>query len=237
MGIAQLLLAAGGGGDPYWGNVEILCPYSAANDYTDYSQAGHTGTPTGTAVNAGTDPFGGAHSLLTGGDPTRVSYGVGTDLDLGTRDFTIEFWANIETGRPSGNTGTMFGMVVTPSGAPGGLNIGGSDSTITVRGYTSTGSNFLIMTTGAVVVPNTWHHVALTRQGLNIRLFVDGAYLALATGASAFGYPASQNFHIGNNFGLNDTIYARFSNLRVTMDVARYTTDFTRPTEPFPIGF
>lgn len=230
MGLAQMLLS-GGGGDPYWNNVEILCPYSAANDYTDYSSAGHAATPTGTAVNLGTDPFGGAYSLLTGTDPTRVSYSVGTDLNLGARDFTIEFWMKVPTGAP---TGAAFGMAPTPSGAPGGINIIISPSTVQVNGYSSTGSNFYNATSGAFVVPDTWQHVALTRQGTALRLFIDGTLRASGTSATAFGAPGTGNFHVGNNLGLNDAATARFSNLRVTMDVCRYAASFTRPTEPFP---
>jgi hypothetical protein len=87
---------------------------------------------------------------------------------------------------------------------------------------------------------NTYYHIAMTFDGTHIRVFVDGnKEIEIAT---ALGWTGDSNTRFGlgdndignynNSYRLATDIY--FDELRITKDVARYTENFTPPTEPFP---
>lgn len=87
---------------------------------------------------------------------------------------------------------------------------------------------------------NTYYHIAMTFDGTHIRVFVDGnKEIEVAT---TLGWTGNSN----TRFGLGDTDIGSYNNsyrpatdvcfdeLRITKGVARYTENFTPPTEPFP---
>jgi hypothetical protein len=81
---------------------------------------------------------------------------------------------------------------------------------------------------------NVWHHVALTRQNGNMRLYFDGVEIAssnsVSNGTSGpyTGLTGRGFFNFGKGFnGLLDEF-------RITNGTARYTSNFTPPALPFP---
>jgi len=81
---------------------------------------------------------------------------------------------------------------------------------------------------------NTWHHVAVSRQGSIVRLFLDG--ILEATGS--FGgllSDFSNDITIGRHPTLTDRNFGgNIDDLRFTRGVARYTSNFAVPTVAFP---
>ena len=76
-----------------------------------------------------------------------------------------------------------------------------------------------------------WHHVAVTKDGDNYKLFVDGA--VGASGTATVSLHTGVNTHLGpNNFTGDKGIAGYIDDLRISKSV-RYTTAFTPPTEPF----
>jgi hypothetical protein len=77
----------------------------------------------------------------------------------------------------------------------------------------------------------TWHHLALVRNGSTLSIYIDGVSQALtadvAIGANDVG-DVSSPLYIGSDsqYHLNGYI----QDLRITKGVARYTADFTPPT-------
>jgi hypothetical protein len=104
--------------------------------------------------------------------------------------------------------------------------------------FSTTGSNQVTVFSqvGNDVVPDTWHHVAITRDSSdNWRYFVDGVLDAgpVNQGGTIVAPNAEHWLQImswDNDIG-NTEMYA--DNFRITQGVARYTTNFTPPTGPY----
>ena len=144
-------------------------------------------------------------------------------LPFNTGDFTIEFWAYWTGGAFS----TYATVIDTRNGSfAGGLAIAANITT--GAWYVSIAAQEILSTTAAAA---SWQHVAVTRQGTSLKLFVNGTQAGLT-------YTSSDNFsnttlRVGvrpdNQYPWNGYI----QDLRITRGYARYTSNFTPPTQAF----
>jgi hypothetical protein len=141
-------------------------------------------------------------------------------------DFTLEAWVYSTTSgsnKPIINIGDYIGST-------GLLFYKNSADALTL--YTN---NSIIMT-GGNISTNTWIHVAVVRNGTgsgNIKLYLNGTSVGTpATNTSVF----SGRLQVGADF-YNSTVSNYFTgymdDLRITNGYARYTANFTSPTEAF----
>lgn len=223
--------------DPYAANVNALMNFSANTNVL--GNGGHTATLVSpAALQAVGNPFNGTNSLNLA---TNGYVDLSNSVTLGTSDFTYETWVKF-TGLlnyKDGNNryvGYMLGSTTTTTGKLEiFFNAGASPglpTSITV-GVSGTGS--YATTANFSFQSNTWHHVAATRQGNNLRIFVDGMVRTQNTGFSV-NLPGN-NPRIGGQaiVGYYGQMPAYLSNFRLTTGVARYTgTMYTLPREPFP---
>jgi hypothetical protein len=80
---------------------------------------------------------------------------------------------------------------------------------------------------------NTWHHWAMTFDGTTTRLFANGILQGSVTGT---GGEAAAATTIGYYTATpTSSFYGYMSDFRFTRGVARYTANFTPPTEAFPL--
>jgi hypothetical protein len=143
-------------------------------------------------------------------------------------NFTIEAWINLSV--------TTTGRVIVSSGY--NADTGGGGWTFTFRGDISS----LSLSVNANVVyskawspsATTWYHVAVCRSGTDLRFFVDGTQIG-TTSTSADDITGSSTLVVGGNSGgANLNFYGYIDDLRIT-NYARYTANFTAPTEAFPL--
>lgn len=216
--------------DPHYANVSLLLHCDGANGsttLTDNSPAPKTFTANGgAAISTAQSKFGSASAYLNG---TGAYFQTPASTDFAfPGDFTIEFWA-----WKSANGAAGYDTVVTTDTSDGSAVNGWFLELSTVRGIS-------MLTAGSVVIrvdvnPNdsVWHHWAVTRAGSTVRAFKDGALLGTSTYASAIA--AAGPFGVGRS---SSTVTYPFKgyidDLRITKGVARYTANFTPPTEPFP---
>jgi hypothetical protein len=79
---------------------------------------------------------------------------------------------------------------------------------------------------------NKWHHVAYTRQGGTLRLFLDGVLVGSGT---ITGRVRTDAIYIGQQpYSLDWSVPGFYDELRITKGVARYTANFPPPDAPFP---
>ena len=219
--------------DPYFSNVSLLL--NMDSDFNDSSTNNHIATAGGdvkvssieSKFGGGSGYFGGTDYLTVGTTSDTNSGGV---FAIGDK-YTIELWAyyhdlsgeqtiieNFSGG--SGPGWTFF------KGAPGDSR----NIAMYINGVT--------VSSNSTVSQNTWHHIAFTRDGTNAYLFLDGNLIGSSTAlGTAESYQGNYPLYIGernSGDGRSFASKAYFDDVRLTKGVARYTANFTPPTQAHP---
>jgi hypothetical protein len=178
-------------------------------------------TVTGTAqISTAQSKFEGSSILF---NSTFVSIGTASQYDFGTANLTIEMF--IYPTASSGERNLYSQRSATTNGISFRYALG------KVQFFFGNGSG---LTTGATTLAiNTWHHVALTREGTNFKLWANGVLDATSPTVTA-----SVTSNVGPELGRRPDsaeYYAGYMDeVRITNGIARYTSNFTPPTAPFP---
>jgi len=166
------------------------------------------------------------------GSNQYLSLSTQTAFDFGTGDATVEFFFN-----SPGTSNNYPGII---SGA--NYNLAGSASIrFDVTGQKGKVYMYLngsgadpIITSTTTIAYNTWHHVAITRTGTSLKLYLDGVLDTTVTISGAQGFNLGYGgLYIGRGFDV-DTSNAYYngyiSNVRLVKGVVVYTGNFTVPT-------
>jgi len=198
---------------------------------TDSSLTPKTVTAVGNAqISTAQSKFGGASLAFDGtGDYGFIDTQMSAfEYDA---DFTIEGWFFFNTN----NVGYQ-GMVGTTAGGDqqGHILITEANNTIAFLGATATTWN-TVCNSSQVPSTNAWHHIAVSRSGSTVRLFYNGTQIGSTTSSNFIRSGTSMRvggyqFFPGGARSFNGYI----DDLRITKGVARYTSNFTPPTAPFP---
>ena len=147
-----------------------------------------------------------------------------TELDFGTRDFTIETWVNF--------TALSSNQVLLDRWATGNANAWQLywRSTGTSIAFLTGSSTVLVQDpNGSNITTGTWYHIAVTRSGTTVRLFVNGTVVATATSSLSLTNTLPLGVGIQTSTATNP-LNGYLSDVRITKGVARYTANFTPPT-------
>ncbi|GAB1407655.1 hypothetical protein MASR1M8_15740 [Thermomonas brevis] len=232
--LRRVMMAGGGGSgatDPYWANVVSLLHFDGADGGTTFvDDTGRVWTPMGNAqVDTAQSKFGGASGLFDGSGDAIATPNVAA-LNFGTGDFTIELWMRTTTtsgvalvaGKHEASTGSW---ILLRNGASLQLYV------------SSTGSSWNMVNGIAIgtIAANTWAHIAVVRDGTTFRTFLNGVAGVTST-SSASVFAGAQRVVVGGNIGGagGDWFSGHIDELRITKGVARYTSNFTPPSAPFP---
>lgn len=216
-------------GDPDAANNVLLLHCDGANGsttITDTSPAARAVTAFGSAQLSTAQAKFGSASLLFNGSNSYISAPTGVDFQF-PGDFTIEAWVYPTTASlTSGAVGIIFSHYAVTTNLTGLVLYQHNQ---TVRFF----SNGDRITSGAVLLANTWQHVAVSRVGTSIRLFVNGTQQGST-------YVAASNYSDGRCFIGRDSITATqyfdgsMDEIRITKGVGRYSTNFIVPGAAFP---
>jgi len=189
---------------------------------TDNSDSPHTVTLNdNAALNTGSYKFGSGSAYFDGtGD--YLSIPDSDDFDFGTDDFTIDAWIY-----PT-NVVDEYNMILSMYQVGLYNDVYLSLSGNYLQWYDSAG---VYQGTGITVSPNTWHHVAVVRSSNILKLFINGVE----------SYELSNNENIINGAlrigAWEDSDLYEFNGyideLRISKGIARWTSDFIPPTEPY----
>jgi hypothetical protein len=217
--------------DPSFSSVVALLHF----DNTLAETKGKTVTNNGATFSSSISKFGGYSAQF--GASSYLSIPNSTDWNLGSGDFTIEFWVYYPSSAPATFTGHIVGT--WRNGASYTWIIYGSrvaSGLVCTLGYSTTGS-YQSANDGALgstyIPANTWAHVAIVRSGSSVKTYYNGVLDATKTVNADSFFNAAQPLQIGRN---NDAqqFQGNIDDLRITKGVARYTTTFTPPVAAFP---
>lgn len=222
--------------DPYWNNVIMLMHFDGVDQSKNFiEQKGKTVTVHGqnTVISSTSAKFGTGGLYLPGsggtssGSSTTNSYLTfpGTGLDFGVGDFTVEYWWKqgssiyydemFSTGTGSNDfsmeTDKNYGLVLR------------TYNTYLATRYDSLTNNIPL---------NTWQHIAVTRASGVLRIFINGQMrhqVTNNTNLTASATAAIGAFPTGT-YDANGSM----DEFRVTKGIARYESNFTPQTAPFP---
>lgn len=207
--------------DPYWANVSALLHLDG--NATD--QKSNTFTSFGSpAFSDG--KFGQSLTSPTGNSGFYSAAGVeGFAL---TGDFTVELWFRAAS---SVGSAAVISCFHTTGGPSWQIYYNGSK----LQWYQYSGSGSYPITSAASVNDNVFHHVAFSRSGSTLRLFIDGALDSSVSNTTVYA-----NSGINLSIGYQHQGVQRYpfrgsiDEVRITKGVARYTAAFTPPDAPFP---
>lgn len=217
--------------DPSFSSVSLLLLGNGTNGSTtivDSSPSPKTMTAVGDAkISTAQSKFGGA-SILFDGSGDYLSTPNNAAFNFQSSSFTIEAWVYLTTNNPASNhcivsnyqNPTNGWALQTASVSPGGR-----------LSFNASGDGYDILGT-TVLSTNTWYHVAVSGEVGSIKLFVNGVQEGSTyTGATSLNSTAITT--VGGLWagGLYNTFFGYIDDLRITKGVARYTTNFTPPTE------
>ena len=150
--------------------------------------------------------------------------------------FTAETWIyQPVTAGTGGDADDVFSVWNNSNGQKSFiLRIDGT-SLMLYASYDGTTNNISALS-GGTINTNTWHHIALTWDGSNYRLFVDGTVVQTQASSTA-PYSSNDPLQIGSSksgaSGAQGGFYQGYIQAaRFTSGLARYTANFTPPTEP-----
>lgn len=211
--------SGGGGGDqdPDFSKVQLLLHgegVAGSNAFVDNSSFGRTllinsGSP---SISAAQKKFG-ASSIYTNGGS------INTVVDaLGVQDFTFEFFLN-----PLSSTTANRTL----------LDLGGNSLLVNLingQWFQLYDGNQLFRTSVAPT-PSEWQHLALVRQANVFRLYHNG----IEAGSAAKSINLSGKVCLGGWLDYaSENANSYFDEVRLTLGLARYTTNFTPPAAAFP---
>ena len=167
------------------------------------------------------------------GSTDSLTLASSTDLDMGTGDFTVEFWYKADSDSSSHRQTVIAQNTTWGSGFN---QIRTSDIThgvdkIVIFDYDETSSDALYESNGTYPPNGQWRHVAVVRASSVLYVYVDGVLDGSMNYSGSFDLSESNGTVIGYN--PTDTGYrGNISNLRVVKGTAVYTSAFRPPTEP-----
>ena len=161
----------------------------------------------------------GTASLALDGVGDYVTHPSAPDFAFGTGDFCLEAWIYRTTN--IGASQILFDFRTATSQIVPDIFL----SATYVPGYLVNGSQ--VITGSAPISLNTWTHIAVSREGTNTRLFVNGTQ-------SGSTYTDNNNYiqcplTLGARFDGTLGFYGYIDDVRITKGLARYTGTFTAP--------
>lgn len=220
--------SGGGSDDPYASSVVLLMHGDGANGgttFTDSSSYAHTVTAGGGAVTSTAQLKYGTASMLFASTADWLSVAEsGSELRMGTSDFTIEGWF-YTTASGSYKSFWLKGVNTT-----GGLQLFVDTTNLAFR---ANGTSDL---TASGLSSSTWTHVAFCREGNTRRIYSGGVQVASDT--LSFDNSDSGPLEVGAVPSSSSSFrYGGYiDELRATKGVCRYPsgTSFTPPSAAFP---
>jgi hypothetical protein len=151
-------------------------------------------------------------------------------MNFGTGNFTIEMWIyfNVALSSQTNNAGIVTYRSASLENTSLNLRCLTTNNIAIQLGGTSSSFAWTPSAT-------TWYHLALSRSGSNLYMFVNGTQQgSTATNSGNVAFETGYVFTVGGNPAASVFLNGYIDDLRITKGYARYTSNFTAPTAAFP---
>jgi hypothetical protein len=216
----------GPGGDAY--TRLLLHADGTGPSFVDSSWYAHPISANGNATqSAAQSEFGDKSAYFDGAPTTNLWVESGSDLDMGTGDFSVDFWM-----RPTSTTALYAALLVGGSSwTPGSGGVYFYSSGKVGCAWYQYAPNPLLQSD--VLTLNAWHHVAVVRNGNDLHLYVDGISVGNTSvnASDTFSFNNQGVTHLGGGTwdGSNGLYDGYIDEMRVSRGVARWTANFVPP--------
>ena len=202
----------GQGNDTFVNNADSSGITDGGTALTNYQGLG---SPTG--IRTWCNHFNGTNQQLTVSVTSAYNF---------TGDFTVEAWVrryDTGTGRhivgnhDGTNASTDWRIFINASG----------QAAVSLH----SGTEVLTGSTTGALSPHKWYHIAVSRSGSTVRLFVDGVLNSSTTDSGTIGTTTGTKVvRIGSSASSGTWFHGLISNVRIVSGTAVYTSAFTPPT-------
>ena len=236
MSIQQLLAAYSGASsvtpdDPYFSDVSLLLHCEGADGSTTFTDSSANAASitvgSGCVIATAQYKYGSASGYFPGTSGAYLLTPTGSEYGF-TADYTVEGFKR--SGSLGSNNCCLFdsrsggqGIAIYASANdPAGINrLVLANNSAGIAGYGTT-----------AFTADTWQHWAVSRQGSTTRGFIDGVEVWSVTDSRTLA--ASTRYSIGAVYDGAQRYNGYLDEVRVTIGRARYTANFTPPSQAFP---
>lgn len=221
------------GAEPPFSNVSLLLHMNGSNNstvFTDSSINGFTLSTFGDAkISTAQSKFGGSAGYFDGSGDYLTCPTSSTVFNFGSGNFTVEAWVYVAN---VSGVKTIAGIWPNDAGASWRFLVVGSSIQFLWRLTTNTSDG---AGSSSCLTANTWAHVAAVRNGSTVTLYCNGISVGSKSIGTSLIRSASSALQIGRNEDSNTWFMNGYmDDLRITRNVAFYTSNFTPPSAPFP---
>ena len=204
----------------------LYLPFTA--DINDDSSHGHTMTAYGNATISSTQSKFGSNAAYFDGSGDYIAITSDeSELNIGTEDFTFEAWIWLQD--LSGYQ-TIF-MTKDGTQVVGHYYLRTNGSKLQLQLGSISNSTLLQLDSTTDLKAQTWTHVAATRIGSSLKLYIDGAEAGSGTDQQGTRSLVSGDFRVG--IGRHGSPFQGYINdLRILKGHAKYRGDFVPHTSP-----
>jgi hypothetical protein len=205
------------------GNTLFLCDFTNAG-IIDNTGKNDIETVGDAQIDTGTKKYG-TGSMEFDGTGDWLLMANTPDQQLGTGNFTIEFWVYLATG----DIGSARGLVAKGTSTTGFLVSLDSSQKVVFTFTTST------ITSSGAITTNVWNHIAVVREGTGsnlTKIYINGTNDG--TGTVSTDFNQTSVMYVGCNRTAGDPMKGFIDDLRITKGVARYTANYSAPGKAFP---
>ena len=182
------------------------------------SGSAHSATVTGCTIKKSTGRLY-DESIFFDGSDDKLDFGDHDDWDFGTGDYCVEGWFYTD------NTTGYVPLIAARDSSGWRLQFTPSDNWKVKWGG---GGADIVESEANGITRKSWHHIAATRSGSTVRLFIDGKLVD--TGTDSNTTDAGGNLEIGDTWPSGMSQFSgNMQDIRIYKGAAKYTSEFVAP--------
>jgi hypothetical protein len=214
--------------DPNFKNVTLLLHGDGSNGaqnntFIDSSTNNFTITRNGNTTQGSFSPYGSNWSNYFDGSGDYLTAPSNAAFDFSTSDFTVECWFIASA------VSSNMSLVNNYNAGSAGWGIQWRSD---VSEYRFFWGDTVLLSYAATPTVGAWTHIAVSRSGTSLKMFVNGVQVASATNSTSLSGGTTVVVGAINASGYTQYFNGYISNVRVVKGTAVYTAAFTPSTTP-----